>query len=219
TTKGIGKGTGLGLSISYGIVREHGGSLTVKSRPGEGSTFRVELPIVTEGAKSTTPPRSIVRDRPLPRPPILGSGDGPIRLQPLAQFRRAGGPPVGVGGAVDEALRELDRHDFGLVFTDWRMPGRSGEELYAELCSRTPDFKGRVIFLSGDAIGTEVAQLASRDGNPVLSKPFTLESIRTAMAAVLLEPVEPLPDPPGRARAGDADRVLDAEEIESPVVD
>jgi PAS domain S-box-containing protein len=219
TTKGIGKGTGLGLSISYGIVKEHGGALTVTSRPGEGSTFRVELPIVTEGAKSTTAPRSIVRDHALPRSSILVVDDEPIILELLGQFLRADGHTVVVAGSVDEALRELDGRDFDLVFTDWRMPGRGGEELYAELCARTPDFKGRVIFLSGDTIGTEVAQLASRDGNPVLSKPFTLESIRTAMAAVLLEPVEPLPDPPGRARAGGVEPVLDAEEIESPVVD
>jgi len=46
TTKPIGKGTGLGLSIAYGIVRRHGGELTVQSRPGEGSTFRITLPVV-----------------------------------------------------------------------------------------------------------------------------------------------------------------------------
>src|SRR5262245_34754147 len=46
TTKAPGKGTGLGLSVSYGIVQEHGGTISVESRPGTGTSFRLELPLV-----------------------------------------------------------------------------------------------------------------------------------------------------------------------------
>jgi two-component system NtrC family sensor kinase len=45
TTKEVGKGTGLGLATSYGIIEDHGGKISVKSRVGEGTTFTIELPI------------------------------------------------------------------------------------------------------------------------------------------------------------------------------
>jgi len=48
TTKDVGKGTGLGLSICYGIVQEHGGHMYAKSKPGEGTTFVVELPVASD---------------------------------------------------------------------------------------------------------------------------------------------------------------------------
>jgi two-component system C4-dicarboxylate transport sensor histidine kinase DctB len=45
TTKEVGKGTGLGLSITYGIIKEHGGTISVVSSPGEGATFLIHLPL------------------------------------------------------------------------------------------------------------------------------------------------------------------------------
>jgi C4-dicarboxylate-specific signal transduction histidine kinase len=50
TTKEVGTGTGLGLSITYGIIKEHDGSITVESRPGEGASFRIELPLADHEA-------------------------------------------------------------------------------------------------------------------------------------------------------------------------
>ena len=47
TTKPVGEGTGLGLSISYGIIKDHGGEISVVSTPGEGATFVIELPLLS----------------------------------------------------------------------------------------------------------------------------------------------------------------------------
>jgi signal transduction histidine kinase len=45
TTKEVGKGTGLGLSIAYGIIKDHLGTISVLNRPGQGATFRIQLPL------------------------------------------------------------------------------------------------------------------------------------------------------------------------------
>ncbi|HMN69639.1 MAG TPA: ATP-binding protein, partial [Bdellovibrionales bacterium] len=45
TTKGLGSGTGLGLSISYGVIQKHGGDILVSSKPGQGTEFRIVLPV------------------------------------------------------------------------------------------------------------------------------------------------------------------------------
>jgi C4-dicarboxylate-specific signal transduction histidine kinase len=54
TTKEVGKGTGLGLSIAYGIIKEHGGTISVASRPGEGATFFIHLPLAHTAADETS---------------------------------------------------------------------------------------------------------------------------------------------------------------------
>jgi len=56
TTKEVGKGTGLGLSITYGIVKEHGGTISVVSLPDEGTTFLIRLPLAPANIEGTSPP-------------------------------------------------------------------------------------------------------------------------------------------------------------------
>ena len=53
TTKPVGEGTGLGLGIAYGIIRNHGGDISVESEPGRGTRFCVQLPVATDTMKAS----------------------------------------------------------------------------------------------------------------------------------------------------------------------
>ena len=191
TTKGVGKGTGLGLSISYGIVREHGGTLTASSRPGQGSIFRIELPVTSAPASAPRAAADSLPSTPVPHSRILVVDDEPIILELLGQLLRGDGHTVFTVTSAEEALRELARADYDLVFSDWRMPGVGGAEFYERLCERRSDYRGRVVFVTGDALTGEAARTAQKDGNAVLHKPFTIESIRAAVAEVC-RPVDPM---------------------------
>ncbi|MBC8042540.1 MAG: GAF domain-containing sensor histidine kinase [Rhizobacter sp.] len=79
TTKPVGKGTGLGLSIAYKIIAQHGGKISVTSTVGEGTAFKIELPIAAE---ATLQPSTLFADEPtaaapepaLPKPPFQTDG-------------------------------------------------------------------------------------------------------------------------------------------------
>jgi PAS domain S-box-containing protein len=159
TTKAPGKGTGLGLSTVYGIVQQSGGRITVASRPGGGSVFRVLLPraarpaVAAVAAEPTRPSEPAVQpERPAPAADgataLLVEDDDLLRELLDEVLRRAG---YTVLAAADPAAAEelCDRHPGGvdLLVSDMVMPGISGAELARRITDRYPGV--RVCLMSG----------------------------------------------------------------------
>ena len=186
TTKGVGKGTGLGLSISYGILREHGGRMTVSSEVGEGTCFRIELPLEEPSESQAAPPeQQPARSRgPTRSLRVLVVDDEPFILQLLQQILEGEGHRVWVADGGAAALERLAEGGVDVVFSDWRMPEMGGDALYERISNEYPDLCGRVVFTTGDTLDPAVGRAAERHGNHVLNKPFEIEQVRAILGDI-----------------------------------
>lgn len=179
TTKAVGKGTGLGLATSYGFVKQAGGHLVAESAVGEGTTFRIFLPLSEEAAAASgTKATSAYRGRET----LLLVEDNAFVRQATTRALVGAGFTVIACGLPEEALRVLAsaRPPIDILVTDVVMPQMNGYALAKEARRARPGI--RVLYVSG--YGGEDA-LQHRDDAPVLQKPFTSDKLVEAVRAAL----------------------------------
>ena len=181
TTKAEGEGTGLGLAICQGIVKEHGGRITLTSAPGAGATFTVELPAAGEvpAADAARPGAGGATGR------ILVVDDEPHILHYMRATLAAWGHDVEVATDGEDALARALPGRYDLIITDVRMPRLSGRELYERLAREAPAVAARVVFATGDTVRDDTQAFLERCGRPFLHKPFKLAELRNVLAGAL----------------------------------
>jgi two-component system NtrC family sensor kinase len=186
TTKPEGEGTGLGLSICQGILKEHGGRLTLESRPDSGATFTVELPVGVPAVRAEPAPAPRGESRPLR---ILVVDDEPHILHYMRATLESWGHSVEVASDGAYALERALAGPFDVIICDLRMPHLSGRDMYMKLARQDPRVAERIIFATGDTVRGDTLQFLDGLGRPYLHKPFTLAELRAALGHAAKQPV------------------------------
>ena len=182
TTKGDHGGTGLGLSICQGIVKEHGGRLVLLDNEVSGATFRVELP-ASVGTVPVEP--ELDSSQELRAGKILVVDDEPNIRYYLTATLEAWGHSVESVEDATKAIQRLEVTEFDAILSDVRMPGLSGRDFYEYLTREMPEVTSRVVFCTGDTVQNNTLEFLEDLGRPYLTKPFTLNGLRTALASVI----------------------------------
>ena len=169
TTKEPGKGTGLGLSVVFGIIKQHEGFVDVYSEPGQGTTFKVYLPLTSSGVEQVD-----AREEPPPsrgtETILLAEDDAGVRNLTSTVLEGYGYTVIRAsdGQAAVDTYRENKDHIQLLLF-DIIMPKKSGKEAYDEIRAIRPDIK--ILFQSGYAPDLVRQKMLLDDEMPVIFKP------------------------------------------------
>jgi PAS domain S-box-containing protein len=180
TKKVMGRsGTGLGLAVVWGVVKDHGGYLDVRSREGEGSVFTVYFPVTREPLGTQREPASLSAYRGRGET-ILVVDDVPEQRELATSMLTRLGYRVSTAASGEEALAWLKANRAELVVLDMIMdPGLDGLETYRRILEIRPGQKA--VIVSGFSETERVRQAQALGAGAYVRKPYILENIGLAV--------------------------------------
>lgn len=170
TTKEVGKGTGLGMAIVYGIVQQHNGFISVYSELGEGTTFRIFLPVAETQQNSCIADSIVAEPRGGTETILLAEDDVSVRKLTDTILSRFGYEVIQAEDGVDAIDKFMTHQEkVCLVLMDMIMPKMNGREAFDEIRKINPDVK--VLYSSGYTADFIEARGVSGDGIELIMKP------------------------------------------------
>lgn len=177
-----GTGTGLGLSITKALAEAMGGRISVESRPGHGSVFRVSLPLPVADvsalpeAAAPEPESETAAQRPLR---VLVVEDNALNQAMVARMLQALGHVAEVAGDGLTAVERACRERFDAILMDIRLPGLDGLEAARRL--RAAGCATPILALSANVYESDRAEAQAAGMDGFLGKPLHLEELREAL--------------------------------------
>ena len=180
TTKEVGKGTGLGLSTVTGIVRSHGGFITVQSDESQGSTFNVFFPRAADSVVEADPSAHPVVPRKQGETILVVDDEGLIaKVTSLLLKKNGYNTLTAAEGTEALSIYRNRQNEIKAVITDVMMPGMDGVNLARELKAINPEVK--IIAFTGQATETRQAELRALGVKWILHKPFDPKNLLAAL--------------------------------------
>jgi PAS domain S-box-containing protein len=187
TTKEKNQGTGLGLSTTYGFLRQSGGNITVDSVLGQGTTFRLFLPITGNQINAPEPVRIVRNDKANYEGKILVVEDNEGVRDVASHMLQTAGFDVITAHNGSSGLREYQMNsDIDLVFSDVIMPGgMTGVELATKILDITPDVP--ILLATGYAEKKLKDQLVGHRNVVLVAKPYDTSELPDLINSMMLQ--------------------------------
>lgn len=174
------RGSGLGLSIVHGIMEDHKGYITVKTVPGQGTTFSLYFPVARD--REPDAKKAIVDSRG-GHERVLVVDDDPVQRRVAGQLLKRLGYKVHAVASGEQAIEYVRQHQQDLLLLDMVMDGIDGAETYRRILEFRPDQKA--IILSGYAMSQRVQEALRLGASAFLPKPVTLNNLASVVRNTL----------------------------------
>ncbi|MEK7279013.1 MAG: ATP-binding protein, partial [Nitrospirota bacterium] len=186
TDRPTGSGTGLGLSICHGIIKEHMGDISVRSKPND-TTFTIRLPFTDNRDDSCVSEKKPVKKakRAIKRKKILIIDDEVLQLQ-LLESTLSKDYDVFRADSSRKAIAIVQKEELDLILCDIKMPGMDGMEFYEWLAKNRPGIENKFLVVTGNIMEERIKSFMKIAGDRVITKPYRIGELTNKIEEYLL---------------------------------
>jgi CheY-like chemotaxis protein len=172
------------------MIKEHGGNIYARSRLGEGSTFVIELPIISllqepPGIAPELMPQALHFENLVRGKHILVVDDEKYILDFFIEVFQMFPMRVDTASNGRLAMEKMLVNEYDLIVTDFKMPQMGGRDLYTWIQKNRPRMAKRIIFVTGDTVSPDTRSFFENMRNRYLAKPFKIEEVKEVIQQTL----------------------------------